>query len=100
MLFATSTENRTECWYVFNNFDELTMLRKEVIIMGNGVTFTIIGEFPMTIGKTSVAIRGRRYELLRSYVNRGVRHFVAAAFGTGEKIDFSVKGKNALIYVH
>lgn len=68
--------------------------------MGNGVTFTIIGEAPLSIGKTSVAIRGRRYELLRTYFNRGVQHFVGAAFGTGEKIDFSVKGKNALIYAH
>ena len=68
--------------------------------MGSGVTFTIVGEYPMSIGKTSVSIRGRRYELLRSYVNRGVRHFVGSAFGTGERIDFSVKGKNALIYAH
>ncbi len=68
--------------------------------MGNGVTYTIVGEFPMSIGKNSVAIRGRRYELLRTYFNRGVQHFVGAAFGTGERIDFSVKGKNALIYAH
>lgn len=76
------------------------MLRKEVIKMGEGVNFTVIAEAPMSIGKASVSIRGRRYELLRTYFNRGVQHFVGAAFGTGERIDFSVKGKNALIYAH
>ena len=68
--------------------------------MGNGVTFSVVKELPLSIGRSSVAIGGRRYSLLRTYINKGIRHFTAEAFATGERIDFSVKGKNALIYAH
>lgn len=68
--------------------------------MGNGVTFQVIKELPLSIGRSSVAIGDRRYSLLRSYINRGVRHFTAEAFATGERVDFIVKGRKALICTH
>jgi len=68
--------------------------------MGNGVTYIIAGVYPITIHKYTVEIKGRRWELLRSYINQGVEHFVATALVGSEKIDFVLKGKNALICEH
>ena len=67
--------------------------------MGEGVVFKIVKEVPLTINNNTVSIMGRNYELLRTYINRGVRHFVGQSL-FGGKIDFVVKGKNALICEH
>lgn len=68
--------------------------------MGEGVSFKIVKEVPLAINSRSVTIMGRNYELLRMYVNRGVEHFVAKAVVGSKKIDFILKGKNALICEH
>lgn len=68
--------------------------------MGNGVTYVIREAAPITVNNKTVTIKGRNYELLRMYVNRGIEHFVAAAVVGGKKIDFILKGKNALICEH
>ena len=67
--------------------------------MGNGVTYIFGEATPITINERTVTIKGRNYVLLRSYINQGMRHFVGESI-FGEKIDFIVKGKNALICEH
>lgn len=64
--------------------------------MGEAVTYIFGEATPITVNNNSVTIKGRNYALLRSYINRGLRHFVGESI-FGEKIDFVVKGKNALI---
>ncbi len=68
--------------------------------MGNGVNYIIEGSYPITIHKRTVEIKGRRWAMCRTYINQGVRHFVAAALVGEEKIDFVLKGRNALICEH
>lgn len=67
--------------------------------MGEGVIYRIVREVPLAINNHSVTILGRNYKLLRTYINRGVRHFVGQSL-FGDKIDFITKGKNALIMEH
>lgn len=67
--------------------------------MGEAVTYQIVAEVPVTINNHSVGIKGKNYALIRSYINRGIRHFVGQSI-FGDKIDFIVKGKNALICEH
>jgi hypothetical protein len=65
--------------------------------MGEGVIYKVVEETPVTINNHSITLKGRNYELVRSYINRGVRHFVAEMIFGNKKVDFIVKGKNALI---
>ena len=45
--------------------------------MGEGVIYKIVKEVPLTINNHTITVMGRNYALLRTYINRGVRHFVA-----------------------